>query len=370
MIRSKQVGEDIVVISVIEEGKVLFESLWETEGIHYNSYLIHTSEGVILVDTAPEEYAAEYLDVLREKLNGETLNYIIINHMEPDHSGALSYILKEYPDTEVLLSTVGKTIFNPPRSTGVKNGEVLALGDKEIRFHHTPWVHWPETMITQLDDILFTGDLLGAFGTYTDWKVENEDYYLENLHEYTATVLMGYRDFLLRALKTVEEIEPSIVAPAHGPILRGREIERYVQHLVKTLEEPSGTLILYSSMYGHSGSIAKEISRQFGDALLLDVVNRSISDILGALLTSNRVLIITPTYEADIFPKMKYILELAGKKNLLRGKKVVAVITYLWNPANKHLEEFLKNMGADVVVFPYKAIEDPAGIIYMVLSNL
>ncbi len=337
-IRSERVGEGIWRITTIEKGETLFEALWKTDGVTYNAYLVETSEGWVLVEGAPEGATEPFLEEISRITDLKDIRYVILDHLEPDHSGALKELLKRLPDVTVFLSSTGSKLFDIPRSRGVSNGESISIGERSFTFFHVPWVHWPETMFTLVEDVLFTGDILGSFGIHSN---PQEDGYFYDLVKYTASVLMEYKPFLLKALQKIEELSPRIVAPAHGPIIKGKEIGEVINRLKEVIENPKGLVVLASSMYGRSWKLAEEISKN-EDAKLINILDEAVSDVLSWMLTARKITVVFPTYDGDVFPPMKYVLELAAKKHLLEGKEVLLVNTYLWGPVGEKAKEIVE----------------------------
>lgn len=337
-VRSEKVEDGLWRITTLESGEVLFEALWKTEGVTYNAYLVETSDGWVLVEGAPKEASESFLEEVSTIAEPGNLKYIILDHLEPDHSGALKRLLKEFPEAIVLISSTGSRLFKIPRSREVANGETLTIGEKSFRFFHVPWVHWPETMFTLFDGVLFTGDVLGSFGIHE--KPEGKEYFYD-LVKYTACVLMGYKPFLLRALKKIEEVAPGVVAPAHGPMLKGEEVREILKKLEKAIENPEDSVVLVTSMYGSSEVLASQLAEERGSRII-DVTKEAVSDVLASILMAKEIVAVFPTYENDVFPPMRYILELAAKKHLLEGKEILLVNTYLWGPAGDEMRKVVE----------------------------
>jgi flavorubredoxin len=253
----KRVTDGVTRLMVQDKRTVLFESLWETKGVIYNSYLVETTEGFVLVDTVPHEASEQFLELIESLVKENELKHLIVNHMEPDHSGAMGTLLERFPKIQVLISAPGFGIFRPRNGKPVTNGQELTLGDRTFVFHHVPWVHWPETMFTELKEekVLFTGDVLVSFGIHS--SPEGRDYFFDVVKS-TACVLMGYRNFFELAMGKIKELNPRIVAPAHGPVSPRDKLDGVLEALETALTKPQGKIVVFSSMYGRSKKIAKE----------------------------------------------------------------------------------------------------------------
>ena len=229
-----QLTKNIDVLRLLDFNTKYFEALWEIpEGVVYNSYLIRSKSGNILVDTWRIGYGDKLVDLLEKMGVFREVTHIITHHLEPDHSGALIELINAKPDVTVIGHPLaGKLIesqygvkvnFKP-----VKDGEEVEIGNLRFSFYHVPWLHWPETIVSYLHDdkVLFTCDVFGSYGAYREKLLSNlssdeRDKYFKLARKYFATVIGHYRSFVLKSLdKLVKLIEKSdYIAPAHGLIL-------------------------------------------------------------------------------------------------------------------------------------------------------
>ena len=257
-------------VGVNDRNKHRFEALWPLPyGVSYNSYLID-DEMVALVDTVDICYFEVYLRKIKQVIGERPINYLIINHMEPDHSGSIRLIKQHYPD---IIIVGNKQTFGMIEGfygvTGeqylVKDGDFLALGKHMLRFYMTPMVHWPETMMTfdETDGILFSGDGFGCFGTvdggFLDTRI-NVDKYWGEMVRYYSNIVGKYGSAVQTALKKLSDIEIKTICSTHGPIWE-KEINRVIgiyDRLSRYEGEP-GVVIAYGSMYGHTEQMAEEV---------------------------------------------------------------------------------------------------------------
>ncbi len=337
-----------------DEQNVLFESLWPASGVNYNAYILDVGGEYVLIDGFPAHLSDALLEEIRIVTEGEGVSHIVVNHMEPDHSGSLRAVLSAFPDARVYISAVGARIFTLKNAVPVSDGQKVEIGERTFTFYHVPWVHWPETMFTLVDGVLFTCDVLGSFGAFHPLSLPEN--YEEELLRYTVSVLGGYREHLLRALTRIEEISPSAVAPGHGAVLEGEALRRAISTVRNVFEEPSGSVVLYATMYGRTGSLAQDLAERMGSPAL-DVVKTNILDVLLNVQQASDVYIVFPTYEAGIFPTMESVLRLLVRKGILQGKRVYVVNVYTWAPALKKALEMLPG-ARGVAVKPGTPVDD------------
>jgi flavorubredoxin len=326
-----------------------FEGLWpiSEEGISYNSYLIKDEKSA-LIDLSKEMLSDDYLTQLSEVFDIATLDYVIINHMEPDHSGALKHLLALAPDATIL--GMPKTVHmlddfyglteNVERLT---NGQELELGKNTLRFVYTPFVHWPETMMTYMVEqkVLFSCDGFGGYGVLDgaifDDTCADLDYYEAESLRYFTNIVAAFSKSVLSAISKLADTPIEIVAPSHGLIWR--ENPSRIIELYKTWSEyyhsPAevGVTVLFGTMYRnteHALSAALEgIASEGVPVRVHDVRKTHVSYILPDLWTRQGVLVAAPTYEGGMFPTMMDVLMMAGRKRVTH-KHAAYVGSYAW----------------------------------------
>lgn len=222
--KSKKICGGVYWVGAVDWNRRLFESLTPLpDGTSYNAYLVQGSEKTVLIDSIDPKMAG----TLKNHLSGvEKIDYIICQHVEQDHSGSIPLVLEMYPDSIVLCSSKAKNMLIdhleiPEEKIKIVNdGEVLSLGDKSLQFIYTPWVHWPETMVTYLkeDRILFTCDFFGSHVATSELYAGDDSFVMEAAKRYYAEIMMPFRKVIKKNLKKLESIEFDMIAPSHGPV--------------------------------------------------------------------------------------------------------------------------------------------------------
>ncbi|WP_232216756.1 FprA family A-type flavoprotein [Desulfurococcus amylolyticus] len=360
-----------------------FEGLWEIpEGIMYNSYVYTSNEGAIVFDTWKMGLGNEFLEALRNIVDLRDVRYIVVHHMEPDHSGILKTLV-EKADPIVLGHPLVKNMAESFYSVSmkfrpVKDGEEIVFDDEKIIFYHTPWLHWPETIMSYITSwkMLLTCDAFGSYGVFKEvWadELSGEDYerYLWYAKKYFANVIGIHYEWVVKNLEKLVSrgVTPSLVLPSHGLLLRGDSLD-YMYKKYKSWghgePEQGKTLLIYTSMYGFVERTVK-IIREYFSGLNQDIdmigftdSNRpSISDVIGEAFDAENIILASATYDADLYPLMKHIASLITRKTP-RGKKVAIIAQYGWGgKAGKILEEMMSTQGFKVVgVVEFKAGEE------------
>jgi flavorubredoxin len=346
-----------------------FEGLWQIDqvGISYNSYLVRDEKSA-LIDLSKEMLSDDYLAQVAEVFDIADLDYVVINHMEPDHSGALLRLRELAPDAVILgmPKTVGMLddFYGLTENVeALSNGQELSLGVNTLRFIYTPFVHWPETMMTYLVEqkILFPCDGFGGYGTldgaiFDDTCADLAYYEAESLRYFT-NIVAAFSKNVLSAMTKLGDTPIEIVAPSHGLIWRknpGRIIELY-QTWSEYYNSPAevGITALLGTMYRnteHALSAALDgIESEGVPVKVHDVRKTQISYILPDLWTKRGVLVAAPTYERGLFPPMMDTLMMAERKNV-RQKKTVYLGSYAWSGGAKaDFERVAEKMGWDVL---------------------
>ena len=311
-------------VGVNDRQKHLFEGMWPLPyGVSYNSYLVD-DDITALVDTVDAACFETYLRKIRAIIGTRPIQYLIINHMEPDHSGSIRLIKQEYPDIVIVgnRQTFGM-IEGFYGVTGeryeVKEGDFLDLGHHKLRFYLTPMVHWPETMMTfdETDGVLFSGDAFGCFGTldggFLDARI-NTDRYWEEMTRYYANIVGKYGNPVQKALAKLGGLPIRAICSTHGPVWT-EEIARVVgvYDRLSRYEAEEGVVIAYGSMYGHTEQMAEAIAEELSvqgirKIVLHDVSRVNHSYILADLFRYKGIILGAPTYNASIYPQMEMLM--------------------------------------------------------------
>jgi flavorubredoxin len=347
----------------------LFEGLWpiREEGISYNAYLIKDEKSA-LIDLSKEMLTDDFIAQLAEVFDLADLDYVIVNHMEPDHSGALVRLLELAPKATVLgmpkaVGMIEDFYGLTERVERLKNGQELELGANTLRFVYTPFVHWPETMMTYMVEqkILFPCDGFGGYGAldgaiYDDTCADLGWYEAESLRYFT-NIVAPFSKSVLSAIKKFADTPIEVVAPAHGLIWRenpGRIVELY-QRWSTYYKSPAevGITALLGTMYRnteHALSAALEgIAAEGVPVRVHDVRVTDVSYILSDLWVNRGVLVAAPTYEANMFPKMMDVLMMADRKRV--GYRQAAYLgSFAWSGGAKDaFEQMAEKMHWQVV---------------------
>lgn len=310
----------------------LFEGMWPLpNGISYNSYLIE-DEKLALVDSVKSYFEREFLEKIEEKIDPSDIDYIIVHHMEPDHSGALPTLRRLAPEAEIVCTEKAlgflESLYGITENIRtVETGDKLDLGDRTLQFFETPFVHWPETMMTYepSEKILFTGDAFGGFGAMEgrifDDQVDLEHYEGEILR-YFSNIVGMYSPPVQAALRKLKDVEVNVVAPTHGPVWRS-EPETIIELYDKwsKMEGKKGVTLVYGSMYGNTEEMMEAVvdgikSGGCKNLRILDASRTHLSFLLSEAWRREGLIIGAPTYDARIFLPVDHFVELAKKKKL------------------------------------------------------
>ena len=287
----KKITDRIYYIGVNDFDKVLFEGLWPLPyGVSYNSYLV-VDEKVALIDTVEAGFEDEFLANVHEVIGERAIDYLVVNHMEPDHSSLIAYMLEKYPSLQIVANA--KTVpmlqgyYGTPqeRIQVIKEGDSLCLGSCKLSFHMIPMVHWPETMVTWLaeEGTLFAGDAFGTFKAVDDEVIDNEDTfeeYRDEMIRYYSNIVGKYGTPVQAALKKLSGLEIKRICSTHGPVW-----ETSIPQVVALYDKMSryeverGVCIVYGSMYGNTAAAA--------DALAMELEARGIPYAIHDLACNN-----------------------------------------------------------------------------------
>lgn len=327
----------------------LFEGLWSIrdEGVSYNSYLIKDKKNVI-IDLSSKLNADELFDQIRALIDPSTLDYVVINHMEPDHSGSLRSLTMLAPNVTILGSAKTKEMLNTfygitENVRAVADGEELDLGEHKLKFFSTPFIHWPETMMTyeMSSKVLFSCDGFGGFGALNGTIFDDPNvpvtWYEDQAMRYFVNIVASFSKPVKIAIAKLQTVPIEVIAPSHGLIWRrdpARIISLYQQwaNYAGVAGDP-GVTLLFASMYGNTEKIMEVIAQGVVDeGLPISIYNVSetpITYILPSLWVKRGVLIGAPTYEGSLFPDMASALDMAKQKHIFH-KLAAGFGSYAW----------------------------------------
>ena len=328
-----QISPQIYWIGVNDRTSDLFESFWPLpEGVSYNSYLL-VDERTVLFDTVKSNFSEEFIDNLRAGLDGRELDYLVVHHMEPDHSGSIPLIRELYPDVRIICTSKAegmlKRFYGIDSNVKVIEDEgTLGVGERKLKFFETPFVHWPETMMSyvQSDGVLFPCDAFGGFsaldGGIFDDDIRNLSRYEDEILRYFSNIVGKYSATVQAALRKLEDIDIDVVAPSHGPIWRDQPetiVDLYGRW--SRMEGDSGVTLIYGSMYGNTKKLMEEVARGVQsagcvDLKVMDASRTHLSYLLSEAWKREGLLIGAPTYDGRIFPPVGNFIDILERKQL------------------------------------------------------
>ena len=322
-----KITEDIIYVGVNDHDVDLFEGQYIVpNGMAYNSYVIR-DEKIAVMDTVDGRFAEEWLANIEKALDGATPDYLIVQHMEPDHAANIQVFAEKYPSAQIVGNaktfTMMKNFFHGLELDGktveVKNGETLNLGKHELTFVFAPMVHWPEVMVTydSSDKVLFSADGFGKFGALDveeDWDCEARRYYIGIVGKYGAQVQ--------NLLKAAATLDIQIICPLHGPVLTenlGHYIEKYNIWSSYGVES-EGVMIAYASVYGNTKKAAELLAEKLQEkgcpkVVVCDLAREDMAEAVEDAFRYGKLVLASVTYNADVFPFMKIFIEHLTERN-------------------------------------------------------
>ena len=353
----KKITDSIYYIGVNDRNKTLFEGLWPLpNGVSYNAYVIN-DEKTCLIDTVEADFFLPFLENLRQVLGQRPLDYVVVNHMEPDHSGSLALLRQYYPGVKIIGN---KKTFDMMKGfyrlteglMEVKNGDKLHLGSHELTFVLTPMVHWPETMMTlctsantQAHTLLFSGDAFGCFGAlngaWIDEQMNCGEFWPE-MTRYYSNIVGKYGTPVQMALKKLAGVQVDYICATHGPVWH-----EHVQKVIgiydrlSRYEAAPGLVICYGTMYGNTERAAEVIARSAAEAGLKDIVMYNVSKthhsyIIRDLFRYRGLIVGAPTYNTGLYHEMNVLLDELSQKDI-KGRLFGWFGSYSW--ASKAVSE-------------------------------
>lgn len=359
-----EITSKIYYVGVNDRNKHRFEGLWPLpNGVSYNAYLID-DEKVCLIDTVEADFFMPFLHNIREVIGDRPIDYLVINHMEPDHSGSIALIRQYYPDIQIVSNAKAFGMMKgfyqvTGNEVEVKNGGTLSLGSRELTFVMIPMVHWPETMVT-LDlqhNVIFSGDAFGCFGALNGGVIDSDincDAFWLEMVRYYSNIVGKYGTPVQNALKKLAGVKLDYICSTHGPVWH-----EYVDKVIglydrmSRYETEEGLVICYGTMYGNTEQAAEVIARAASEAGIKNIVMYNVSKthhsyIIRDVFRYRGLIVGAPTYNTGLYHEMDVLLsELANRdiKNHYIGwfgsyawaSKAVAKIGE-WNDTRLHFE--------------------------------
>lgn len=353
----KKISERIFYVGVNDDTKTLFEGLWPLPyGVSYNSYVV-ADEKVALIDTVEHDFEEDFLYNISEAIGERPVDYLVVNHMEPDHSSLTAYMLEKYPELKIVANA--KTV---PMLTGyygtpedrilvMKEGDTLSLGSCTLSFHMIPMVHWPETMVTWLaeENTVFSGDAFGTFGMVNADVVDSEgtfESFRDEMMRYYSNIVGKYGTPVQTALKKLSGLDVKRICSTHGPVW-----ERSIADVVALYDKMSryeverGVCIAYGSMYGNTAAAAEALAeelRKLGVPVAVHDLAGNVNPGLGLsgalrdVFKYDTIVAASPTYNNGIFPPVETFMK-ALQSRLIKGRRFYALGSYTWAGSSVNL---------------------------------
>ncbi len=347
------VTEDIRYIGVNDHDVDLFEGQYTVEnGMSYNSYVI-LDEKVAVMDTVDAHFGVEWLQNLETVLNGRRPDYLVVQHMEPDHSANIAVFMETYPEAQIVSSAKAFVMMQqffgtdfPERKVVVGEGSTLKLGRHALTFVTAPMVHWPEVIVTydSTDKVLFSADGFGKFGALDveeDWADEARRYYIGIVGKYGAQVQA--------LLKKAAALDIAIICPLHGPVLNenlGYYLDKYNTWSSYAVED-EGVVIAYTSVYGHTKEAVEELAEKLNqrgcpNVVVADLARCDMAEAVADAFRYSKLVLATTTYNATIFPHMQNFIDHLTARNY-QGRTVGMIENGAWAPmAAKVMKKMLE----------------------------
>lgn len=367
MLKAISVSDKIWWVGVNDRKTSLFENLWSlAHGVSYNSYLID-DEKVTLIDGVKAEFFGEYLERIQSIIGGRPVDYLIVNHVEPDHSSAIRMLRQVYPNITVVadkqaLNLLGQFYGSSVNSKEVKDGETLSLGAHSLTFATVPMVHWPETMVSfeNTSGIAFTCDAFGSYGALNGGIFCDEldmQVYTSEARRYYATIVGRFSANVQAALKKAAALPIKMICPSHGPIHRGEGVENIVKlyDSMSRQETTKSAVIVYGSMYGNTAHMAECIADGLcgggvKDVKLYDASTADLSWIIRDAWRSRGLALLSCCYNMGMFPAMMPVVEKIDNCKI-SGRVLAIAGCYSWSKGAelKTLQALAAKPGWDLV---------------------
>lgn len=346
---TRKITEDLYWVGANDKRLTLFENIHPIpEGTSYNSYLL-LDEKTVLFDTADWSVCRQFMENVESVLGERQLDYLVINHMEPDHGASIEEIIRRYPKVKIITSPKAVMMMNQfgfttDRLTEVEEGDTMSFGKHNVVFVAAPMVHWPEVMVTfdTTDGVLFSADAFGTFGSL-DGKIFADEMnferdYISEARRYYTNIVGKYGPQVQKLMKKAATLDIKYICPLHGPVWRkdiGYFLEKYQRWSTYEPEE-KGILIAYASMYGNTESAANILAamlceKGMTNIVLHDVSKTHVSYLIADAFRYSHMALLSVTYNLKIFPPMQHFVEDMAALNL-KNRVVGLVENGTWAP--------------------------------------
>ena len=356
-------------VGVNDRNKTLFENLWPLPyGVSYNSYLIADDDAVVLVDTVDVAFFEVYLKKIRAVIGDRKIDYLIINHMEPDHSGSISLIKQYYPDIVLVGNKKTFDMVDGYYGVGgerkvVAEGDSLKVGRHDLHFYLIPMVHWPETMVTfdSTDGILFSGDAFGCFGALNGGCIDkniNTEIYMGEMRRYYSNIVGKFGNPVQKALQKCSGLDIKMICPTHGPVWEEKIAEVVAMYdKLSRYEAEEGVVIAYGTMYGNTEQMAEAIAEELSAQGIKNIVMHNVSKtphsfILADIFCYKALIVGCTTYNMHLYPEMEALLSKVAARDM-KNRLIGYFGSFTWaSAAVKKLGEYATQLKFEVVGNP------------------
>lgn len=327
-------------VGVNDRTTTRFESLWSLPyGVSYNSYLV-IDEKVALIDTVEVSFGEQFIDNIRAILKDRPIDYLVVDHMEPDHSSSIKTLRLLYPEMQIVGNA--KTLQMLDGYYGihtltreVKEGESISLGQKNLSFYMAPMVHWPEVMVTYCPEhkVLFSADAFGTFGALNGGILDSQlslDHFWDEMRRYYACIVGKYGAPVQKALQKLSGLPIETICSTHGPVWQqeiGRVIGIYDQ--LSRYEGEPGVVIAYGSMYGNTAQMAEKIARELAvqgvkNIIVYNLSYADISNVIRDIFKYDTLIVGSPTYNGELFPEVGSLLQKISERCISAGNSPIS----------------------------------------------
>jgi flavorubredoxin len=361
---TRKVKDDLIYVGGSDRRLSRFENLFPIpKGVSYNSYVL-LDEKTVLFDTADESISRQYIENVVHALNGRPLDYMVVQHMEPDHCAMIDDMLRRYPEAKMVCSAKAVGMYAQfygtdvaARALVVKEGDKLSTGEHTLHFVMAPMVHWPEVMVTydEKDKILFSADAFGSFGALAgnifDDEITFDTTWMNDARRYYTNIVGKYGVQVQTLLKKAASLDIEMICPLHGPIWHkdlGLLLEKYQKWSTYEPEDKT-VMIAYATMYGNTENAANVLAGMLADKgvkniAMYDVSETDVSELVAESFRCSHLVLAAPTYNSGIQPKMEAYLSDIKALNL-QNRTVAVIDNGTWAAtAGKHMIGMLEGM--------------------------
>lgn len=377
MFCTRKVSENIHWVGGSDRRLALFENIFPiSRGVSYNSYVI-TDEKTAVIDTADSSISEQFIENVMHVLNGRELDYIVINHMEPDHCANIMNLVLRFPNAKLVGNAKTFVFLNQfycceleGKTITVKEGDALELGDHTLRFYMTPMVHWPEVMVAyeEKENILFSADAFGSFGAlngniFND-EIDFDRDWLDDARRYYCNIVGKYGVQVKAAIAKLATLDIKMICPLHGPIWRNNIeylLDKY-QYWSEYRPEDKSVVIIYASMYGNTENAANVLAAKLADEgvkniSVYDISNTHVSTLIAEIFRSSHIVLAAPTYNGGIYPIMHNLLHDMQQLNV-QNRTIGIIDNGTWAiTAGKQMRDMLAQMKNMTILEPTVSVK-------------